>query len=146
MPHVPLPSSRFPLTLHRRRQRIVVVRLDRRLADHHRAERLVHLRIGRGFVLTCRIQVVPDADCENVLIVREQQLVPESVLLFQNWKHVISEYRMELFVLVRRDVEANAARDLPFVDLLHFASPKHPAGIRRSCVARIYHRTATREA
>jgi hypothetical protein len=54
-----------------------------------------------------------------MLILHQQQLVLEAVLLSQNRKHFVREELVELFVLVRRDVESNAARDLFIVDLLH---------------------------
>jgi len=100
-----------------RGQRVELEGLDRRASVHYRAERLVDLGVGRRLVLSRRIRVVPDADREDMLIVHQQELVPEAVLLFQLWEHLALEERVELLVLVRRDVESNTARDLSLVCL-----------------------------
>src|ERR1700737_2658721 len=130
----PILMTQEETTSGNRGQRVESERLDRRSSRHHRTKCLVQLRIYRGFVLTRRIHVVPDADGEDVIVLHQKKLVLEAVLLLQDWKDFVSEQIVELFVLVGSEVKANAARDLSLValavgvlvDVLHLRYLHHP--------------------
>jgi hypothetical protein len=79
-----------------------------------------------------------------MLILYQQQLILEPFLLLEGRKDFVSEERLELFVLVRRDIETNAAGDLPLVGILdHLNISITPSESAVPLRARIHRRSAS---